>query len=235
MLDQAFDELNKYDWGVDPKVLRPIDEAVVKCHGDEGARAKLEERFAAVLSSDAPRSAKDYVCRKLMLIGSAACVPALAALLGEKELSHMARYALERIPAGEAAEALRDAAGKLSGALQAGAISSLCSRGDAGSVSVLGGLVGDSDAAVAKAAAAALGSIGNGDAAAALAKADAKDAEAKVATTDAKLACAENLVSAGKKTEALAIYKSLSGDDQPKHVSLAAKRGVLACLGSKAE
>lgn len=235
MLDQAFDELKKYDWGVDPKVLRPIDEAVVKCCGDDAARAKLEERLAAALASDAPRPAKDYVCRKLMLIGSSACVPALAALLGDKDLSHMARYALERIPTGEAAAALRDAAGKLSGALKAGAISSLCSRGDAASAAMLGGLVGDSDEAVAKAAAAALGSIGNGDAAAALAKANASGAEAKLAATDAKLACAENLVEAGKKTEALAIYKSLSGDDQPKHVSLAAKRGVLACLGSKAE
>jgi hypothetical protein len=147
----------------------------------------------------------------------------------------MARYALERIPAGEAAAALRDAAGKMDGGLKIGAISSLCTRGEADSVSTLSELVGNSDAAVSKAAVAALGSVGNGDAAAALAKCEAKDGEVKVAVIDAKLACAENLVATGKKSEALALYKSLSGDDQPKHVSLAAKRGVLACLGSKSE
>jgi HEAT repeat protein len=170
-----------------------------------------------------------------MLIGSAACVPALVELLPDRDLSHMARYALERIPGKEAAAALRDTIGKIKNPLNAGLISSLCSRGDADSVAVLAESMGDEDALVAKAAAAALGSIGNGDASAALVKADAKDAEVRVAVVDAKLACAENLVGAGKKGEALAIYKSLSGDDQPKHVSLAAKRGVLACLGSKSE
>ncbi len=34
-----------------------------------------------------------------MVIGTAESVPALAALLPDKDLSHMARYALERIPA----------------------------------------------------------------------------------------------------------------------------------------
>jgi HEAT repeat protein len=188
-----------------------------------------------VLASDAPRSAKDFVCRKLMLIGTAASVPALSALVGDKDLSHMARYALERIPSKEAAAALCEAAGKLSGALKIGAISSLGSRGDNEAVSVLAGLVGDGDAAVAKAAAAALGAIGTSDAAAALAKAKMSDAEAKLAATDSSLNCAENMLAAGKKSEALSTYKSLTGDDQPKHVSLAAKRGVLACLGSKSE
>jgi HEAT repeat protein len=235
MLDQAFDALKTFDYGADPKALRPIDEAVVKCHGDDAARAKLEEQLAAVLSAKVPHAATDYVCRKLMLIGSAACVPALAELLPNKDLSHLARYALERIPGSEASAALRKALGGVKPPLDIGMISSLSARGDAESVSKLGELVGGSDAAVAKAAADALGIIGSGDAAAALAKADAKDAEAKIAVTDAKLACAENLVAAGKKGEALKLYKSLSGDDQPKHVALAAKRGVLACLGSKSE
>ncbi len=235
MLDQAFDELEKYDWGVDPKVLRPIDEAMVASHGDDAARSELETRLSAVLSTKAPRAAKDYVCRKLMRIGTAACVPALAELLPDRDLSHMARYALERIPASEAAAALRNAIGRIKNPLSIGMISSLCSRGDAESVSVLADLVGDSDAALSKAAACALGSIGNSDAAAALVKAEAKDAEVNVAIVDAKLACAENLVAAQRKAQALIIYKSLSGDDQPKHVSLAAKRGMLACLGSKSE
>jgi HEAT repeat protein len=235
MLEQAFDALKTFDYGADPKALRPIDEAVVKCHGDDAARAKLEEQLAAVLAMKVPHAATDYVCRKLMLIGSAACVPALAELLSNKDLSHLARYALERIPGSEASAALRKALGSVKTPLDIGMISSLSARGDSESVSKLGELVGGSDAAVAKAAADALGIIGSGDAAAALAKADAKDTEVKIAVTDAKLSCAENLVAAGKKGEALKLYKSLSGDDQPKHVALAAKRGVLACLGSKAE
>ena len=33
--------------------------------------------------------------------------------------------------------------------------------------------------------------------------------------------------------QALAIYKGLAGADQPKHVRLAATRGMLACAGKK--
>ena len=47
--------------------------------------------------------------------------------------------------------------------------------------------------------------------------------------TDASLACAEALLADGKKAEALAIYKGFASDDQPKHVRLAATRGMLAC------
>jgi hypothetical protein len=46
---------------------------------------------------------------------------------------------------------------------------------------------------------------------------------------DSRLGCAENLLADGKKVEAMAVYKSLAGDDQPHQVRAAAKRGLLAC------
>ena len=60
-----------YDWGQDRNVLKPIDDAVVASHEDAAARKDLEKRLADALKADAPRAAKDYVCRKLSLIGSA--------------------------------------------------------------------------------------------------------------------------------------------------------------------
>lgn len=231
MLDKAFDALQDYDWGADRSVLNPIDEAVVATHGDAAAREQLESRLAAVLKTDVSRDAKDFVCRKLMVIGTAASVPALAELLPEQDHSHMARYALERIPAPEAAQAMRDALPKLSSALKVGVIGSLGVRQDAASVPALAGLLGNADVAVAKAAAFALGAIRTAEAAQALADAEPADAEAQFAATDASLACAEALLSDGKKVAALAIYKGLAGEDQPKHVRLAATRGMLACAG----
>ena len=69
---------------------------------------------------------------------------------------------------------------------------------------------------------------------AAKALADAKPADAaKQAATDARFACAEALLAAGKKDEALAIYKTFVGPDQPKQAKLAATRGMLACAGKK--
>ncbi len=233
MLDQAFDALKTYDWGTEPKVLQPIDEAVVKTHGDAAARKDLETRLAAVLASSVSRDAKDYVCRKLMVVGTAASVPALAALLADKDNSHMARFALERIPAPEAAKALRDALSKVANGLKIGIIGSLGSRGDAASVKELAALVGDSDAAVSRAAALALGDIRTGEAANAVASAKPSHDDANAAVTDARLACAEALLSSGKKAEALALYRSLTGENQPKHVRLAATRGLLATAGKK--
>jgi hypothetical protein len=231
MLDTAFDALKEYDWGADRSVLNPIDEAVVATHGDAAARQELENRLAAVLNTDVSRDAKDFVCRKLMVIGTASSVPALAALLPEHEHSHMARYALERIPAAEAAQALRDALPKVAGALKVGVIASLGVRQDEASVSALAGLLGDADAEVASAAAYALGDIRTADAAKALAKAKPAGTATKLAAIDASLACAEGLLGHGNKVAALAIYKGLVGEDQPKHVRLAATRGMLACAG----
>lgn len=232
MLDQAFDALKTYDWGTDPNVLNPINDVVISTHGNEAARKQLEARLAAVLKTGVSRDAKDFVCRKLMVVGTAASVPTLSEFLPDKDLSHMSRYALERIPAPEAAQALRDALPKVSGALKVGVISSLGSRRDAGSVPALAALLGDADVAVASAAAYALGDIRTPEAAKALAEAKPAGA-AMLAVTDGRLSCAEALLTDGKKVEALAVYKSLVGEEQPKHVRLAATRGMLACAGKK--
>jgi HEAT repeat protein len=229
MLDQAFEALKTYDWGTDRKALNPIDEALVATQDDAAARQELETRLAAVLKTDVSRDAKDFVCRKLMVIGTAASVPTLAELLPQTDHSHMARYALERIPAPEAAQAMRDALPKLDGALKIGVIGSLGARGDAGGVTALADLIGDSDTAVARAAAYALGAIRTADAAKALADAKPSDGPVKSAVTDASFSCAEGLLAAGKSAEARAIYSSFMSGNQPKHIRLAATNGMLAC------
>jgi HEAT repeat protein len=231
MLDQALEALKTYDWGADPKLLKPIDEAVVATRDDAAARQELEARLVAVLPSDVSRDAKDYVCRKLRTIGTAASVPALAELLADEELSHMARYALERIPAAEAAQALRDALPQVANRLKIGLMGSLGVRKDAASVPAIGALLGDADPAVARSAVLALGAIRTPEAARALQQAKPAGDAVQTALTDASLACAEGLLAAGKKGEALAIYKALLGEDQPQHVRLAATRGMLACAG----
>src|SRR6187200_67315 len=112
MLDQAFESLKTFDWGQDINTLAAIDQAIIATHGEAEQRKTLEERLAAALKLELSLDAKQFVCRKLSMIGTAASVPALAHLLSDSHLSHMARYALERIPAPEAASALRDALAK---------------------------------------------------------------------------------------------------------------------------
>ena len=231
MVDQAFEALTTYNWGNDRNVLNPIDEQIVATHGDASARVALEKRLAAVLETNVSRDAKQFVCRKLRVIGTAESVPALAKLLPEAEHSHMARYALEDIPAPEAAAAMRDALPNLDGALKVGVIASLGVRQDGASVQVLGGLLGADDATIARAAAYALGAIRSPEAAAALSAGHPSD-EALSATSDALLACAEGLLDDGKKAEALAIYRGLVGSPT-KNIQLAATRGMLACAAEE--
>jgi len=232
-VDKAFDALKTYDWGTDRNVLKPIDDAVVKSHGDAAAQKALEGKLAAVLGSGAKNGAKDYACRQLSLIGSAASVPALAGLLTDEKLSHMGRYALERMPCPEAVKAMRDALPKVKGKLKVGVINSLGVRGDAESVAALTALLADGDSQVAGSAAGALGDIGNAAAAKALGDFQAKAPDSlKLAAADAYLACAEGLLAEGKKLDAMTIYKALS-KSKVKHVRLAAMRGLLAATGKK--
>jgi hypothetical protein len=235
-LDKPLETLKAFDWGGDTSAFQPIDAAVVAAHADPAARADLEKRLAALLGAGTSRAAKEYVCRKLSLIGTAASVPSLAALLPEKEHSHMARYALERIVSAEAAEALRKALGTVQGDLKIGMISSLAGRSDAASVPMIAALL-SADSRTAAAAADALGRIHTPEAAQALAAAGGiTDKAAAAAIVDARLACAETLLRQGKRTESMAIYKSLADaaatgtTPTAKSARLAAARGILACL-----
>lgn len=229
MLDNAFEALLKFDRGTDLAVLAPIEDAIAAAHGKNEETQQLEKRLVAALQGTLTRPAQEYVCRKLTLIGSAAAVPTLAGLLVDKDSSHMARIALEQMSAPEAAAALREALSKVSGGVKIGVISSLGGRRDTAAIPALSGLLKDSDAATARAAALALGAIGNADAAAAL------QAGGNSATViDALLHCAEALLASQQVPAASSIYKSLNDAQQPRLVRLAATRGLLACASRQA-
>jgi HEAT repeat protein len=233
-LDKAFDALKTYDWGTDRSVLSAIDDAVVATDKDAPAQKELALRLAPVLGSDVSRAAKDFVCRKLSLIGSAESVPALSPLLTDKKLSHMARYALERMPCPEAVAALREALPQTSGRTKVGVINSLGVRRDAESTKALVPLLEDENKQVAAAAAAALGAIGAPEAAEALKGFQTKaPKELRLAAADAYLVCAERLLAAGNKDQAKLIYVELSKADLPKHIRVAATRGLLNAAGNK--
>lgn len=231
MLEQTFEALKTYDYGVDRHVLDPLDEAVVKTRNDPTARKEIESRLLAVLQSNAPRDAKDCVCRLLRTMGTATCVPVLEKLLADPELSHMARYALERIPDPQAVHALERQLRKLSGNLKIGVISSLGTRGQEGTakpVGLLRPLLKDSDDAVARAAAVALGRVASPDANKALASAKPRAALVSV-FADASMGCAEKLLAGGHPQEAKATYERLLKNQPSESVRLAAERGLKAC------
>lgn len=229
MLDQAFDALKKFDYGTPLSDVQAIEDAVVASNNDSAARKAIEQKLIAALGSALSRDAKDYVCRQLALVGSAASVPVVASLLANEGNAHLARHALERIPAPEAEAALASAAKTLTGKLQLGAIGSLGVCGKSAAISTLVSLLSHTDSTVVRSAALSLGAIGGSEAARALQSAMKSASTEKGALIDALLSCAESLLKNTKTTEATAIYSELSSDQQPRLVRLAAARGLLAC------
>ena len=233
-VNKALETLKTYDWGADRNALNSIDQAIIATHGDAAARKALEKSLVDALAGGISRSAQDYVCRKLRVVGTTQSVEALAALLPDEGTSHIARYALERIPDEKAAEAMRDALPKVSSKLKPGIIGSLGVRRDKKSIMLISKLLGDSDIQVAKAAAQSLGLIGTLAAAKELSKfAKKASANMKMPVADACLVCAEQLLAGGEKSEAVALYNELKGDDQPSHVKAAAMKGILTAATKK--
>lgn len=232
-LAKAFRQLRTYEWGTSREAFNVIDEAITASLDDPGARRGLEARLVALLKSDAGYAGKQRACRKLSRIGSAGAVPALAALLADEKLSHMARYALERMPCPEATDALRGALPRVKSRLKAGVIVSLGARGDRRAVSRIAELVKSRDVNLARAAISALGRIGGAAAARVLSGARVP-AELEARRADACLMCAEGLLAEDKPREALPIYEKMSAPDSPKHVRIAAFPGLIACRKDRA-
>ena len=233
-VDKALETLKTYDWGADREALNPIDQAIIATHDDPTARKALEKSLVDTLAGGISRSAQDYVCRRLRVMGTAQSVEALAALLAAEDTSHIARYALERIPDEKAAKAMRDALPKVSKKIKPGIIGSLGVRRDKKSITAISKLLDDSDIQVAKAAAQSLGLIGTSAAARELSKFARKaSANMKLPAADACLVCAEQLLADGEKSEAVALYNELKGDDKPAHIKAAAMKGILTAATKK--
>jgi len=190
-----------------------------------------EAELIAVLRSDASEADKALVCKKLAIKGSAAAVGDLAKLLANERLASWARIPLEAIPGPEANAALRTAAGSLSGRLLVGVINSIGVRRDAAATSLLEGRLGDADAEVAAAAAAALGKIGTPAAAAILAK-QLTAAEPRLDhMAQAAIVCAERLLAAGQGGEAAKLYGAIRTAKVSEQRQAEATRGLILARG----
>jgi len=192
-----------------------------------------ESKLIAVLTSDAPPQDKAITCKQLAIYGSKDAVPALAALLPDKELASWARIALEAIPDPAADDALRQAMAKVQGRLLVGVINSIGVRRDAKAVDGLVQRLKDADAEVASASAVALGRIGGASAAKALEPLLA-GAPPAVRPTIAEgcILCAERFLADGNREESVKLYDAVRKADVPKQRILEATRGAILARGA---
>ncbi len=204
------------------------------------AFAADEAQLIAVLKSDATQKEKADACRELARVATKQSVPALAALLGDEKLSHMARYALETIPDPSVDDALRNALGKLKGRPLMGVIGSLGVRRDDKAVDAIAQRLADPDADLVQAAARALGQVGTIEAAKALSSALAgAPAANQAAICEGLFRAAESLAAhygwnAEAAAQSLAIYDRLRGLSQaPQQVRAGALRGAVLARGKQ--
>ena len=191
---------------------------------------EVRTKVLAVLKSDAPLEQKSAACEDLAQVGDKDCVPVLAGMLGNEQLSHRARYALEAIPDKSVDEALRAALDKLSGKLLSGVISSIGIRRDSAAVELLGKYLAHRDGEVVRTAAISLGRIGTVAAGKALLDA-LKDAKGDDAgrICDGLLTCGANLAAQGRQGEAKNVYDGMLAQHLPVRFRAAALRGAVLC------
>lgn len=195
---------------------------------NQPAEGYKESDLIRVLQSDAAKADKAITCKRLAIYGSEKCVPVVAPLLADEELSSWARIALEAIPGPAADAALRDASSGLKGRLLVGVINSIGVRGDAKAVEILVNKLDDDDINVASAAAVALGHIGGGKAAMALTQSLTNtQGEVRSAAAEGCILCAEQFMAQNKTAEAVKLYDRVRKANVPDQRHLEAIRGAI--------
>jgi HEAT repeat protein len=193
--------------------------------------AETEKRLIEFLRSSATLAGKDFVCRQLSVIGGAASVPALEAMLTSADTVEMARYALERIPGDASAAALRNALGKAPEKARIGVVNSLGVKRDPQAAAALAKLAGSPDPVMAEAAMSSLGKIASPPALATLA---GLRKQGNQTAMRASLEAADHLAGGTNKAAATAIYRELSAGASPVMIRIGGLQGLAATLGKDA-
>ena len=192
-------------------------------------RRVISEALAATLMIDRPAEIQKFVLRQIQVVGGKEVVPALGKLATDEALGEDAVRALVAIRAG-AAEQLRAALPRAKGRNQLVIAQALGTLKDTESLPALRALLDAENSDLRQVAARAVAHMADAEAAATLLnRADAATGFERTKLTDACLSLAENLLAAGKKKEAAAIYAHLQKTRTDEaHVREAAARGLAA-------
>ncbi len=227
----AYAQLAAYDFGQSRAALVAVEREIESV--DPARFPAIEDRLLAVLQeAKTSFAAKEFVCKMLQRVGSEKAVPALAPMLLNETLSHIARLGLERIPGAAVDAALLKSLDPAPDKLKVGIINSLGERRKPEYVSALAPALGAADEAVAEAAAAALGKIGGEAAISALAKSrTAGSAAVREAATRAYLACASTLLEQGQSAAAGKIFDEVFAGKEIAPIRAAAFNGRVRARG----
>ncbi len=227
-LDELLAKTTGYNFGDSREHLVVLADFLRFASLSETTRAKVESRLVQALEASGTLAGKQYLCEQISLISSQASIPALAKMLDDSSTFEMARFALERISHPKAADALRNALGKTSGAHKVGLIAALGQIRDRKAVGALQKLINDSDENIVAAVISSLGDIADSKSVSALNKArESAEGARRELASDAMLRAAERLASAKNTADARWIYQKLYTKDESSAVRFAALNGLL--------
>ncbi len=234
-LTQSIDILKDYKYdqsqGVD---LVWVEKQVGMASADRTVRTKVEQALIKSLKSAKTNDAHQFLCRQLRTIGTAQSIPALAALLTDPDMSHMARYALGRIDAPEAGKALHEALGKTSGKIKAGIINTLAMIGYPQALTDFIQLAERGDTEQRMAAIKALGQFANPTVVSKLKRIRLSSSKSiRVEVDAALLRVADGCVDAENDELAIAIYTDFYRGKHPEHLRTAGLKGLARASGLK--
>ncbi|MGA2498977.1 MAG: HEAT repeat domain-containing protein, partial [Tepidisphaeraceae bacterium] len=213
----------KRDFGTNAEDLAAIDKEIGETRPDQYAR--IEAKLLAVLEApEATMPAKQYVCQALRVVGSPKCVPAVAKLLTDEKLSHVARQVFLGMNDPAVADALQKALGQTTGNVRIGIINTIGDRRDVQSLAALAMLLAGNDEATSRVVLNAIGKIGGAPAADLLDKTRVAD-PLKDAWAHAYLKTAQSLAAADAARSAK-MYQALLDGDYPMPVRAAAFSAV---------
>ncbi len=227
-IDQSLSAVKIFEQGQDSSPLTEIEKIVFTLPADSALRAPIEQKLISALDSAETSDAKRFLCRQLRVIGTQRSIDSLEKLLTDPEVSSMAVYALGRLESPKVCEAFCRALGKTSGVMQAGLINALGDRHCERAQAELLKLLRSPDGNVAKASARALGKLGGEDAVKALWEVRPEaSGNLKLEIDNGLLEVADQLLAAGRKEPAAAIYDAIRRERTTQQFQLAALSGLI--------
>lgn len=225
----AIQAVSDYDFDRPRTKLVEVERLINSTHGSRAARLQIEKLMAALLTSKATVAAKQFICKKLWIIGTDLSLPALASLLegSDPVLSEAACYALRSQDSAAALAVLRKSLTRCRGVARVAILNLLGDKKDATSAAQIITLASDPDPLLSDAAICALGKIASGESVAALDRMHrGPDPIRRLNSAHALLQAGQQLAQKGNPAAARAIWSQLVKDTEVPQI----RRGASLAL-----
>ncbi len=228
-LAAAVQAVSDYDFDRPRTRLVELERIINATNGNRTARMQIEKLMAGLLVSKATVAAKQFLCKKLWIIGTDLSLPALASLLEGPDpvLAEAACYALRSQDSAAALAALRNSLARTRGVARIAIINLLGEKQDAASTPQIIALAADPDPLLSDAAICTLGKIATREAVAALTRMHrASDPARRLDCAHALLQAGQQLSKRGNSVAAKDLWGQLIKDTEPAQI----RRGASLAL-----